>query len=163
MNTVLSLDSVLRSDTGELILDGIPVYRAFKAVGRVTILSSSDAQTTEVWCMIHKLNNYDDIIDNSVVVDPAEPLKFRQLSVARTKGVVNMFVDGDPAVVAEAMRRGIPSMMFSSPKYVRPEFRPDSSKTVRPWDELVAEKTRQQAMITADARAHQSDALANFE
>lgn len=163
MNTVLSLDSVLRSDTGELILNGIPVYRAFKAVGRITVLSSMDAKTTEVWCMVHKLNNYDDIIDNSVVIDPAEPLKFRQLSVARTKGTVDMFIDGDPGVVAEAMRRGIPSLLFSSPAYVRPEFRPDAGKGVRPWDELMAERNRQQAMIAVDERTKSNDLLANFE
>lgn len=163
MNTVLSLDSVLRTDTGELILNGIPVYRAFKSVGRVTLLSSMDGKSTEVWCMVHKLNNYDDLIDNLVVIDPDEPLKFRQLSVARTKGTIDMFVDGDPAAVAEAMRRGIPALLFSSPQYVRPEFRPDAGTGVRPWDELMAERSRQQAMIAVDERARTSDLMANFE
>lgn len=163
MNTVLSLDSVLRSDTGELILNGIPVYRAFKSIGRVTLLSTTDAVSTEAWCLIHKLNNYDDLIDNTVVIDPDEPLKFRQLSVARTKGSVDLYVDGDPGMVAEALRRGIPAMLFSSPKYVRPEFRPDAPKSPRPWDELMAERTRQQAMIAVDERIIRTDELANFE
>jgi hypothetical protein len=163
MNTLLSLDSVLRSDTGELILNGIPVYRAFKSIGRVTLLSSTDREMTEAWCLIHKLNNYDDLIDNTVVIDPDEPLKFRQLSVARTKGSVDLYVDGDPGAVAEAMRRGIPAMLFSSPKYVRPEFRPDAPKAVRPWDELMAERTRQQAMFAVDERVTKPDELANFE
>lgn len=113
--------------------------------------------------MVHKLNNYDDIIDDSVVVDPAEPLKFRQLSVARTRGTVDLYIDGDPGVIAEAMRRGIPSLLFSSPQYVRPEFRPDAPKGVRAWDELIGERNRQQAMIAVDERVKSSDLLANFE
>lgn len=163
MNTVLSLDSVLRSDTGELILTGIPVYRAFKAVGRVTLLTSMPQQSAEVWCMVHKLNNYDDLIDNSVALDFEEELKFRQLSVARTKGSIDLYVDGDPGVVAEAMRRGIPSLLFSTPQYIRPEFRPDAPKKIRRWDDLIAERNRQQAMIAVDARARGGDGPANSQ
>ena len=162
MNTVLSLDSVLRSDTGELILNGIPVYRAFKAIGRVTLLTGLDRRTADAWCMTNNVMDYDDMIDASVLLDPDEPLRHRQLDVARTRGRVDLYVDADPAYVAEGMRRGLTSLLFNDPSYARPEFRPDAPKAVRRWDEIVAERTRQQAMIAADSRLFDDD-LARYE
>lgn len=162
MNTVLYLDGVLRSDTGDLIPDGLILYRSLKTVGRVTILTGLDRTAADVWLLMHNMSDYDDIIDNSVEIDPDEPLKVRQVSVARSRGVIDLYLDADPGMVAEAFRLGIVSLLFLVPKYARPEFRPDAPKGVRPWDELVAERTRQQVMRQADNRLR-NDELVNFE
>jgi len=74
-----------------------------------------------------------------------------------------MYVDADPTVVAEALRMGITSLLFSSPQYSRPEFRPDAPKEIRRWDDIVSERTRQQAMKAVDARFSNQDDLVNFE
>ena len=75
--------------------------------------------------------------------------------MARAKGAVHLYVDADPAMVAEALRLGIPTLLSSSPSYARPEFRPDAPKGVRRWDDLMAERTRQQAMLAVDHRVKQ--------
>lgn len=162
MNIVLSIDGVLRSETGELIPDGLIMYRSLKTVGRIIFLTEEDRQRIDVWLMMHNLSDYDDLLDASVLIDPAENLRLRQMSVARSKGPVSMYIDANPAYVAEALRRGMTSLLFCSPQYARPEFRPDAPKGVRPWDELVAERTRQQALKAADVRLKQEE-LANFE
>lgn len=162
MNIVLSIDGVLRSDTGELIPDGLILYRSLKTIGRVVLITAEQRRLIEVWLMMHNLSDYDDLIDSSVSVDPDEPVAFRQLSVARSRGTVQMFVGASPALVAEALRRGITSVLFSVPQYARPEFRPDAPRGVRPWDELVAERNRQQALKAADYRLS-ADELVNFE
>lgn len=160
MNIVLSIDGVLRSAAGELVVDGLFLYRALKNIGRVVLLTEEDRQMIEVWLMQHNLADYDDLIDESVSVDPKEPLRFRQLDVARSKGVVHFYVDANPSYVAEGLRRGMTSILFNSPDYVRPEYQPDSKKSVRPWDEIVAERNRQQALKAADVRLKNKDFMA---
>lgn len=162
MNIVLSLDGVLRSDTGDLVTDGLFMYRSMKVLGRVILLTSMDRQMAEVWLMMHNMSDYDELIDSSVALDPSEKLRHRQLAVARTRGEITMYVDADPSMVAESLRLGITSLLFSSPQYSRPEFRPDAPKGVRRWDDLVGERTRQQALKAADYRLQQDD-LASFE
>ena len=157
MNTLLSLDGVMRSSTGDVVFGGVATYRAFKAVGRVTLLTVMERRLADAWCLTNNVSDYDDLIDASVEVDPDETLRFRQLSVARTRGTVDLYIDAEPTYVAEGLRRGMTALLFSQPSYARPEFRPDAPKGVRPWDELIAERTRQQAMIATDSRLFDDD------
>jgi hypothetical protein len=152
MNTAISMDGVLRGDTGDLIIDGLMVYRAFKVLGRVTLFTAIPRSMAEVWLIMHGMSDFDDLLDGTVRIDPKEPLRYRQIAVTRANGPINMYIDADPSVVAEAMRLGIPTMLYSSPQYVRPEFRPDAPKGVRKWDDLVNERSRQQAMKAVDPR-----------
>jgi hypothetical protein len=157
MNIVISIDGVLRSDTGELITDGLILYRSLKTVGRIILLTDDERDRVEVWLMMHNLADYDELIDSSVSVDHHETLRFRQMSVVRNRGVVSLYVDAHPTYVAEALRRGMTTLLFSCPQYARPEYRPDAPSGIRPWDELVAERTRQQAMKAADYRLKNPD------
>ena len=152
MNIVLSLDGVLRSDTGELIPDGLVMYRAFKILGRVILITSLEESMARVWLMMHNLSDYDLLLDNSCSLDPEESLKVRQLSVAKARGSVNFYVDSDPSMAAEALRQGLTTILVSSPKYSRPDFRPDAPKGVRRWADIVEERTRQQSLKAADVR-----------
>jgi hypothetical protein len=162
VNVVLALDGVLRNEVGEMILDGIPVYRAFKQVSRVVLLTDMERKSAEAWCAVNHVFDYDDLIGPEVILDPAEPLRLRQIAVARQRGQVHLYVDGDPSMVAEALRLGIPTLLSSSPAYARPEFRPDAPKGIRRWDDLVGEVTRQQAMKAVDYRLNDPE-LAAFE
>lgn len=157
MNALLSLDGVLRSPTGDVIAAGIVTYRAFKAVGRVILATSLERRQADAWCLTNNLMDHDDLIDGTVALDPDEPLRFRQLSIARARGAVDIYIDADPAYVAEGLRRGMTSLLFSQPSYARPEFRPDAPRGIRPWEELIAERTRQQAMIASDSRLFDDD------
>lgn len=159
MNVLFSLDGVLRSDTGELVSDGLFVYRTMKTLGRVVLFTALERQAADVWLMMHNLADYDDLIDSSVVLDPAEPLSERQFAVARSKGTVSFYVDADPGACAYALRQGVPTFLFSTPAYARPEFRPDAPKGVRRWDDLIAERTRQQALKAADVRLKNDEDL----
>ena len=159
MNFVISLEGILRGDTGDLIPEGLIMYRGFHTLGRIVLITDLPQDLAKVWLMMHNLSDYDVLLDNSVSVDPEEPLKQRQLAVARTRGPVNMYVDADPGMVAEALRLGITAVLFSSPKYARPEYRPDAPKGIRKWDDIVAERTRQQVLKTVDTRLSIDDDL----
>ena len=159
MNIVFCLDGVLRSETGDFVSDGLILYRSLHTVGRVVLLTSLDRTAADVWLMLHNLSDYDDVIDSSALLDPAENLRTRQLQVARSRGSIDFYVDADPGMVAEAFQQGITSLLFSIPKYARPEFRPDAPKGIRKWDDIVAERTRQQAMKSADSRIRNDDRI----
>jgi hypothetical protein len=163
MNFVFSLEGVLRGDTGELIPDGLILYRSLAMVGRTVVITEMDEQLAKVWLMMHNLSKYDLLIDNSVLIDPDESLKRRQLAIARSRGTVSMYVDADPSMAAEALRQGIPTLLFSTPLYARPEYRPDAPKGIRKWDDIVAEKNRQQALKAVDDRLHKSDESMGYE
>lgn len=153
MNIVVSLDGVLCGPTGDLVQKGLIVYRAFKSVGRVILLTEMTTQRAEGWLMINNIVDYDDLVDDSVSIDPKQDLRARQLEVVQSRGPVSLYIDADPDRSTMALTRGVPTLLFAESEYAHFKFRPDVSKSVRPWDDLVAERTRQQALLATDRRA----------
>jgi hypothetical protein len=152
MNIVLSLDGVLSGPTGDLVQKGLIVYRSMKSIGRVVLVTEMPRQRAEGWLMINNINDYDDLVDDSVVIDPAQDLRDRQLSVILSRGPVSLYIDADPDRASLALKRGMATLLFAESEYSHFKFRPDVSKSVRPWDEVVAERNRQQALIATDRR-----------
>jgi len=157
MNIVVSLDGVLCGPTGDLVQKGLIVYRAFKQLGRVVLLTEMSTQRAEGWLMINNINDYDDLVDDSVVIDPAQDLRERQLEVVTSRGPVSLYIDSDPERATLGLKRGISTLLFAESEYAHFRFRPDVSKSVRPWDELVAERTRQQALRATDPRTRPAE------
>lgn len=62
--------------------------------------------------------------------------------------VVTLFVSSNPLDCAAMMRRGVPSLLFAHPSYMREEFRPDTRREVRAWD-AIEEESKQQAFLRA--------------
>lgn len=153
MNIVVSLDGVLSGPTGDLVQKGLIVYRAFKQIGRVVLLTELTTQRAEGWLMINNIVDYDDLIDCSVEIDPHQDLRERQLDVVMSRGPVSLYVDSDPHRSTLALTKGLATLLFAESEYSHFRFRPDVEKKVRPWEELVAERTRQQALIATDNRA----------
>lgn len=152
MNIALSLDGVLKKPTGELIQKGLLTYRALKSVGRVVLLTELSRQQAEGWLLINNVMDYDDLVDSSVAVNPDQSLRERQLEVCMSRGPVSLYVDAHPEHAALGLEKGLTTLLFVESLYSHYGFRPDVDKSARPWDELVAERTRQQAMLAADKR-----------
>jgi hypothetical protein len=49
-----------------------------------------------------------------------------------------------PERAAAALREGVPTMLYSRPRYARASHRPDLPQLRRPWAELVAESKAQE-------------------
>ena len=94
-----------------------------------------------------------DRTDSSVGIDPKQALRERQLEVVMSRGPVSLYIDSDPERATMGLKRGVSTLLFAESEYAHFRFRPDVPKSVRPWDELVAERTRQQALIATDRRA----------
>lgn len=160
MRILVEIDGVLRGRADDPISTGLVTVGTLTAFNELVLMSSDDRATAERWLAVNKVVDYDDIIDNSVkLVD--EDLAQRQITVARARGAVDLFVTSNPKLWAFAFDQGIPSLMFGVPSYLRPEFRPDAPKSIRSWDEIERAVEEQNAQRTADKRVKRVEGI-NF-
>jgi hypothetical protein len=153
MNIAFAIDGVLRTPTGDFIQRGLVVYRAFKSLGRVVLMTDLDRERAEGFLLVNNIFDYDDLLTEEVRVNPDQPTRERQLEVIMNRGPVSIYVEADPDFATHGLHRGLTVLMFSDSPYSHYAFRPDAPKTVRPWDQVVEERNRQQAMLATDKRA----------
>ena len=161
MHIVVELDGVLRGSNDEPIGTGVIMTGTLSVYNKLTLLSSSLEKETKYWLDVNKIVDFDLIVDSSIAL-PDEPLAQRQLNVCRSRGAVDLFITNNPTTWAFAFEQGIPSVMFAVPSYTRPEFRPDAPKRVRTWGDIEAAIEKQNSLKTNDARLARTEAL-NFE
>lgn len=157
MRYTVAMAGVLQDPTGDPIRAGVLLFAALAQSGRVVILTDSDADTTEAWLLVHGVKHVDEIIDKNVRLDPSEDLRTRQVRYARSRGQIDFAVEADPIRAAATLEMGVPVLLFAPSVYSHFAFRPDAPKTARPWDEVVAERTRQQTLLDEDRRVLPSD------
>lgn len=159
MHIVVDLDGVLRGHRNdEPILPGILITGALSAYNQITFITELNAKEAEQWVNQNKVVDFDNVIDSSVHLE-GENLKQRQLKLARAKGSVDLFITSNPSLWAFAFEMGIPVMMLGIPSYLRPEFRPDAPKAVRAWDDIVEAVTKQNELMTKDARLTRTETV----
>lgn len=137
---LIALEGVLRTETGDPIPEGIKLYRLLVDNYRVVITSDLSADLTEHWLRSNLIIGYADIYDSSMAYEGQE-LRSRQLSVAMNYGIVSLFIDPDADFCAEALSKGITTILFAAPKFVR------RSRTVRKWDDMIQEVERQKLAL----------------
>ena len=135
MNIILSLDGVLRAESGEPNRTGVLVYYALNNLHRVAFITKDGFADTKHWLNSHGIIGFDDLLDNSVALE-GEDLKKRQFTLSRQKAPVELYVDSDPSMCAWVMSQGIPTLLVSNPSYLPIEHRPDAPSKVRKWSEI---------------------------
>lgn len=159
MHIVVDLDGVLRGHRNdEPIPQGILITGALSAYNQISFITELSPRAAEQWINQNKVVDFDNIITNSVHLE-GEVLKERQLTLARAKGRVDLLITSNPKLWAFAFEQGIPSMMFGVPSYLRAEFRPDAPKAVRAWDDIEAAITKQNELMTKDARLQRTETV----
>jgi hypothetical protein len=161
MHILVELDGVLRDQNDQPIPAGVILVSTLIVHNQITFMSSMNRERTEQWLDIHKIVNYDDIVDSSTAL-AGEGLQERQINYARSRGSVDTFITGNPKLWVYSFDLGIPSVMFGMPSYIRPEFRPDAPKKVRAWGEIEEAIERQNTARAQDARLSRTESL-NFE
>jgi hypothetical protein len=160
MKILVELDGVLRDRNDQPIATGVLMVSTLIVYNQITFISSMNREETEQWLSIHKIINYDDIIDSSVTL-ATEELPERQINVARASGAVDLFITANPKLWVYSFDLGIPSVMFGVPGYLRPEFRPDAPKKIRSWTDIEEAIEKQNTARAQDARLTRTQAL-NF-
>lgn len=149
MSVLVFLDGVMRRDFGTPIVQGVALYRSLQAQRRTVVLCEKKPEA-EVWLSQNNIVQIDDLYsyeDHKVLTD------LELVESCRSRGSIDVVVTSDPELAKELLERGITSMLFLSPKYIRPEFRPDSRKGVKSWAALQEEIDRQQELYREDPRA----------
>ncbi len=142
MNILLSLNGVLRAESGEPNRAGVILYYALNAGHRVAIITKDDKADAEHWLQSHGIIGYDDLLDNSVEL-AGEDLRQRQFRVSRHKAPIEMYVDSDPEMCAWVFEhQNVPTLLVSHPSHLPVEFRPDAPRKIRAWNEIENAITR---------------------
>lgn len=138
MTVLIACEGVLRNTTGAPIPEGISLYAMLCQGYRVSLCLDSPLREVEHWLRVNGLDRHDHVIDSSVEYAGVD-LRDRQIEIERISSRVEMVLDPSPERVASAMRKGIPALLFTHPRYARPEFRPDLTRKIRPWEVIAAE------------------------
>jgi hypothetical protein len=142
LNILLSLNGVLRAESGEPNRAGVILYYALNAGHRVAIITKDDKADAEHWLQSHGIIGYDDLLDNSVEL-AGEDLRQRQFRVSRHKAPIEMYVDSDPEMCAWVFEhQNVPTLLVSHPSHLPVEFRPDAPRKIRAWNEIENAITR---------------------
>jgi hypothetical protein len=152
VHIVVDLDGVLRGHRNdEPIMQGIQMVGALSSWNRISFITELSNKGAQQWVNINKIVDYDNLVDSSAGLE-GEVLKHRQIKFLRAKGGVDLLITSDPSLWAFAFEQGITSVLFGSPSYTRPEFRPDAPKKVRAWADIEASIAKENELRTKDAR-----------
>jgi len=147
MTALISLDGVLRTEVGDPIHEGLKLFRVLITSYRTVLATDGTKEEAEHWLRSNLVSGYADILDNTLAYEGMD-LRYRQLTIQRNLGKVELFVDSDVDRCAKAYANGVTTLMFSSPRFVR------RKREVKPWDELKDELQKQKEL---KAKLHLDD------
>ena len=137
---VISMDGVLRTEVGDPIPQGLKLYDALAASGRVVLSTDGTREAAEHWLRLNLIKGYGDLLANDSAYE-GEDLKLRHLKMMQSKGRIILFVDPDVDRCKAALQMGITTLLFASPKFVR------TKRQIKPWNELTEELQKQKELV----------------
>lgn len=156
---------------GHPIADGVRLVVALSSGYEVALLTEETKHDDVSWWLRQQALKefYGLVMVRQPVQVGMDYLALREAQIRSLRALhgVALVVDTSPAVIAMCLRMGIPSMLFTHPKFTRPEFRPDHDSG-RTWDEIVAAQEhdnvlKRQDVRLAPVRSHEIAAESAFE
>lgn len=151
MAVLMFINGVLRDSKQAPIRTGMLLYHALKEKNRVLLLCS-DKDKDDNWLRQNKINKYDDLVGLDNIPALGDFPEFRQVEYTQSQGLVDFVVTSDPSLTSKLLAKGITTMMFTSPIYIKESFRPDSKHGVKAWQDIVDEISKQQDAFNEDPR-----------
>lgn len=106
----------------------------------MVVSSDSDLEETEHFLKTNFIFGVSKIYTSAdAYVDTA--LRIRHLDLERSRGRVEMLVDSDAGNCAQALKAGVPSLLFATPKYLK------ALRPIRPWQDVTDEMDRQRKQL----------------
>ena len=150
---LISLDGVMKTETGDPIQEGIRLFRILAENYRIVVCSDQNTELTEHWLRANMISGYAEIYDDSNFFE-GQDLRCRHLDMALAKGRVALFIDPDADRCAYSLSKNVHTLLFAAPKFIR------STRMVKPWDDLKAEIEKQRDALL---EAHLGSRLNRFE
>ena len=139
MSVLMSVEGVLRTETGDPIHQGIKLFRTLSQSYRIVFATDGSKEEVEHWFRSNLITGYADIYDNKMAYE-GQDLRLRHLAVLRTSGPVELLIDCDPDRCAKAYAGGTLTLLFAAPKFIR------TKRTVKPWEDMKTELQRQKEL-----------------
>ena len=140
MSILMALEGVLMTEVGDPIPEGLKLFRTLAINYRVVIASDQDLRKADYWLKTHFVAGYADILDSSYAYENMD-LRERHIKHELTNGRVEFLVDPDADRCAYALSIGIPSLYFTTPKFVR------TTREVKSWDVITDELQKQRERL----------------
>lgn len=137
-----------------VIIPGLLMYKSFVKDHRVSLIfDSNNKEKIQYWLIMNGLTEHvGEIYWEDHDPDDKEKRRLAQVARLKTGGMLAMVYEADMDAARALLNAGVPTMLFLHPQYAHPEFRPGYTSEATPWDDLVAEKTRQQEARAMDTR-----------
>lgn len=149
MNIVIFMDGVLRGGFGQPLRGGVAMYRALAAEHRI-LLIGNDVEADKRWIAEENLPDYAHL----AALDPLDVddrIIWRTLSTFRSRGQIDLVIIANPELAAECFTLGYETMLYVSPAFARPSWRPDARKDAgaTPWQAFMEEVRNQRQAAAA--------------
>lgn len=158
----IALDGFMRTHAKVPIPHAQKMFSFLTRTFPTAVLANGSVDEAERWLATRFTKEYVTLLGDEVVTRQGETLRQAQVSELRTQGPLELVIDPDPSTVAWLISTGTPALLYASPTYSRPEFRPDNDRR-RTWDEIQAELDRQESLLVADPRLRASDGSERLE
>lgn len=142
MTILVALEGVLKTEKGDPIPEGLKLYRSLVPNYRVVIVSDADMKSTEYWLKTNFVVGYADILDNTHAY-PNMDLRERHIKHESLKGRIEFLIEADADRCALGLSLGVPSLYFSTPKFVR------TRREVKRWELITDELQKQREALAA--------------
>lgn len=115
-------------------------YEALRSQYQILIVSCDPStELARAWLKREHVVGYSTVYcrPSNTILSPVD-WKVSRIREMQSEGwPVGLYVDSDPSSVRAAFLEGVPTVLVTSPRYGRPEWRPDAERGIKPWDALV--------------------------
>jgi hypothetical protein len=152
----IAIDGVLRKPgLNTPIREGIKLYLTLAATYDIVLVSDQEQDDSlQYWLSLNGVNKHVGRILWSDRGGRLDQLR----SLRRTGGLVDLVVEPDPACAAELYQDGFTVLVFLSPQYARPEWRPDAEDGIPSWEDLMERVKDDHGMYDGDERLGETNA-----
>lgn len=154
-HVALVVNGILRQpNDSSVIIPGLLIYKSLVKDHRVSLIIDSAAkEKVQYWLLMNSLTEH----VNEIYWDETDPedtgqRRLRQIARLRKQGPLALVYEADTEAATKLLQAQIPTMLFLHPNYTHPDFRPGHSTEPTPWNNLLAEKIKQQEARATDTR-----------
>lgn len=157
-HVAIVVDGVLRQpNDSSPIISGLLVYKSLVKDHRVTlIIDSANKERVQYWLLMNSLTDHTgEVYWEEADSDDVCDRRIAQIGRLRKNGPLALVYEANTDVATRLLNAGVPTFLFLHPQYTHPEFRPGYTNEPTPWNNLLAEKIRQQEARATDTRLNE--------
>lgn len=140
MTVIMAVEGILRKENKEPIPEGFMFFRVLATSYRVVLSSTGEEKELDHWMKTNYIFDYSELMDSSSAYE-GQPLRMRHIELARVSGKIDLYIDSDPDMCAQALSMGIPTLLFATPKFFK------ASREIKPWGVITDEQERQKKLV----------------